>query len=112
MTLVTFQPTSLLGWLLLFALAGIYMAIQETVEPAIVPELVPDKQLQGTAFGVLAAVNGYGDVVASFTVGLIVYWFGWPIALGYAATMMTLGTIWMLAIAINEKNRRDKPLGS
>ena len=101
--LVTFDPTCREGWILLFALAGIYMAIQETVEPAIVPELVPDKQLQGTAFGVLAAVNGYGDVVASFTVGLTVYYFGWPIALGYAATMMTLGAIWMASISIHER---------
>jgi MFS family permease len=96
--LVIFQPASLPGWILLFALAGIYMAIQETVEPAIVPELVPDKQVQGTAFGVLAAVNGYGDVVASFTVGLTVYYFGWPIALGYAALMMTIGAIWTASL--------------
>ena len=101
--LVSFQPTWLTGWILLFALAGIYMAIQETVEPAIVPELVPDKQLQGTAFGVLAAVNGYGDVVASFTVGLTVYYFGWPIALGYAALMMSLGAIWTASISFNER---------
>jgi hypothetical protein len=84
-------------WCLLFALAGIYMAVQETLEPAIVPELVPDRQVQGTAFGVLAAVNGYGDVVASLTVGLTVYWFGWTAALIYAAALMLTGTIWITA---------------
>jgi MFS family permease len=101
--LIIFQPSFLLGWIVLFALAGIYMAIQETVEPAIVPELVPDKQVQGTAFGVLAAVNGYGDVVASFTVGLTVYYFGWPIALGYAALMMMLGAIWTASLSMKQR---------
>ena len=99
----------IVGWFFLFALAGIYMAIQETVEPAIVPELVPDKQVQGTAFGVLAAVNGYGDVVASFTVGLTVYYFGWPIALGYAALMMTIGAIWTASLSLNERRGLTPP---
>jgi MFS family permease len=87
-----------------FASAGIYMAIQETCEPAIVPELVPDKQLQGTAFGLLAAVNGYGDVIASLTVGFMVYQFGWTVALIYAASMMALGTIWMIAMAVTDRS--------
>ncbi|MFO0936615.1 MAG: MFS transporter [Gemmataceae bacterium] len=97
-TLVNVRPDWLAGWVLLFALAGIYMAIQETVEPAIVPELVMDKQVQGTAFGVLAAVNSYGDVIASLTVGYAVYAFGWSIALGYAATLMTLGAVGMILL--------------
>lgn len=103
LNLIWLNSFALIDWLFLFAFAGIYMAIQETVEPAIVPELVPDKQVQGTAFGVLAAVNGYGDVVASFTVGLTVYYFGWPIALGYAALMMTVGAIWTASLSMKQR---------
>ena len=93
----------LFPWLVLFGLAGVFTAIQETVEPALVPEFVPDKQLQGTAFGLLAAVNGFGDVVASLTVGFVVYFFGWPAALGYAVVAMALGTMWISWALPDEK---------
>src|SRR5262249_46418541 len=52
------------AWLFLFTLAGLYLAVEESLEPAAVADLVPDKRLHGTAFGVLAVVNGLGDVVA------------------------------------------------
>ena len=44
--------------------AGVYVAIQEALEPAITADLVPDKAIRGTAIGVLATVNGLGDFVA------------------------------------------------
>lgn len=101
--LVSLAPGSLGGWVGLFALAGVYMAVQESLEPAVVPELVPDRQLQGTAFGVLAVVNGLGDVVASLLVGQLVLLFGWPVGLGYAAAMMAVGAGWMAV------TRTDRP---
>jgi MFS family permease len=96
-TIVRWEQTHALGWLLLFAFAGVYMAIQESLEPAMVADFVPDKQLHGTAYGVLAVVNGLGDVLASLVVGWLVLMFGWSIGLGYAAAAMTLGAIGMAA---------------
>lgn len=82
------------GWGFFFALAGVYMAIQEALEPAIVPEFVPDRVVHGTAFGVLAVVNGLGDVVASLAVGaLFVVRPEW--GLGYAGLMMAFGALWL-----------------
>ena len=90
--LIPNAPDWLAGWIVLFALAGVYMAIQESLEPAIVAELVPDKALHGTAYGALAAVNGFGDVGASLMVGWLVLSFGWSAGLLYAAAMMLAGT--------------------
>jgi MFS family permease len=86
---------SVAGWAGLFALAGVYMAVEEALEPAIVPGLVPDRSVHGTAFGVLAVVNGLGDVVASLAVGALFRYAGLAAGLGYAAAAMTLGAVWM-----------------
>ncbi|MFO0850993.1 MAG: MFS transporter [Gemmataceae bacterium] len=91
-------PGSFAGWLGLFALAGGYMAVQEALEPAVVPEFVPDKASHGTAFGVLAVVNGLGDVGASLAVGGLFAAVGPAAGLGYAAALMLLGAAW-LAVA-------------
>jgi MFS family permease len=90
---------SLIGWATLFALAGVYMAVQEALEPAIVPDLVPDRAVHGTAFGVLAVVNGLGDVAASLIVGGLFAATGPAAGLGYAAAAMALGAIWMTRLA-------------
>jgi MFS family permease len=95
--LINTNPGWWLGWIALFALAGVYMAIQEALEPAIVAELVPDKQLHGTAYGVLAVVNGLGDVGASLLVGWLVLAFGWGVGLTYAAAMMLVGAVVLAA---------------
>ncbi len=89
--LITHAPHWLPGWIGCFALAGTYMAIQEALEPAIVADLVPDKALHGTAYGVLAVVNGLGDVGASLLVGGLVLMSGWSTGLLYAAAMMLAG---------------------
>ena len=82
-------------WVAPFTLAGVYLAVEEALEPAIVPGLVPDRAVQGTAFGVLGVVNGLGDVVASLAVGGLVYAVGPVAALGFAGVMMVIGAVWM-----------------
>jgi len=53
-----------------FALAGVGIACVETAEHAAVATLAPDG-VRGSAFGVLAAVQSFGNVVASAVVGLL-----------------------------------------
>lgn len=95
-TMVGFAASFVLGatlisMILLFALAGIYLAIEETLEPAMTADLVADSTLRGTAFGVLGVVNGFGDLVSSVVVGAL--WLVNPIyGFGFAAVMMFLGT--------------------
>src|SRR5262249_45367256 len=48
---VTVPNPGVAAWLALFALGGIYLAVEEALEPAAVADFVPDKRLHGTAFG-------------------------------------------------------------
>ena len=54
----------------MFALSGIYVGIQDALEGAIPPGMVSQEQ-RGTAYGVLGAVNGFGDLFASAMVGMV-----------------------------------------
>ncbi len=83
------------AWLaVLFATAGIYVAVEESIEPAMAADLVPEKEVRGTAFGVLAAVNGLGDVVASVGVGAL-FILGPMVGFATAAGVMLVGTAWL-----------------
>lgn len=79
----------------LFALSGIYLAIEETLEPAITADLVADTSVRGTAFGLLGVVNGVGDLISSAVVGAL-----WLLAPAYgfafAATAMLCGAVLLL----------------
>lgn len=54
----------------IFVLAGLYIAIQDTLEGAIPAGLIA-AQDRGTAYGVMGAVNGIGDLIASALVGTV-----------------------------------------
>jgi MFS family permease len=84
--------------LILLALAGTYIAVEETLENAMTADLVPDKQLHGTAFGIMGTVNGIGDLAASVIVGLLMEFVSPIWAFGYAATMMVLGTFFLARV--------------
>lgn len=79
----------------LFVCGGVYVAVQDALEPAITAELVPDRTLRGTAMGVLAATNGLGDFVASVGIGAL---FILGPAAGFAAAtgIMLAGTAGMI----------------
>jgi MFS family permease len=53
-----------------FALAGCGIGIVETSEHATVADYAPDS-IRGSAFGVLAAIQSMGNVVASSVAGLL-----------------------------------------
>lgn len=84
------------GWthpailILLFTLSGVYIAMEEALEPAITADLVRDRSQRGTAMGVLATVNGLGDFIASVAVGSL-FLVGQPYAYATAAVLMFLG---------------------
>ncbi len=74
-----------------FVLAGIFAAAQDTLEGAIPPEYVADSQKGGTAYGILGAVNGFGDLFASAAVGTLWSLFSPVAAFSGAALLMLLG---------------------
>lgn len=88
-----------LGWLmLLFAGSGTFMAIQDALEGAMTADLVPDKTIRGTAYGILGTVNGLGDFVSSLVVGLLWTHVGPLSGLALAAGLMLLGAVALVQV--------------
>ncbi len=83
---------SLPGLVVLFALAGIYIAIVDSMERALAADLLPLER-RGTGYGALATVNSFGDFTSSIVVGLL--WTHVSIASGfwYAAVLTLAGAI-------------------
>ncbi|HKT10468.1 MAG TPA: MFS transporter [Terriglobia bacterium] len=81
------------SWLaVVFAVGGFYMAFQEALEGSITADLaVPE--VRGTAYGMLGAVNGVGDVAASIVVGGLWTLVSPSAAFGYAALAMLAGAL-------------------
>ena len=77
--------------LLLFALAGISVAVYDSLEDAITADLVADAVRHGSAFGLLGAVNGAGDLLASVLVGLLWSKVSPVLAFLYGALFMGIG---------------------
>lgn len=75
-----------------FMLAGLYMAVQEALEPSFTAGLVPD-DVRGVAYGVLGSVNGVGKLVSSVTVGFLWTAISPAAGFGLAAGLMAVGTM-------------------
>jgi MFS family permease len=80
-----------------FAMGGMYVAAEETLEDSLCAELVSE-QHHGMAFGTLATVNGVGDFASSLIVGLLWTAFGAPAAFGYSALLFALGAVLVLRL--------------
>jgi len=97
---------SLPGLVLLFALAGIYIAVVDSMERALAADLLPLER-RGTGYGALATVNSLGDLTSSIVVGLL--WAYVSIASGfwYAAVLTLTGAIalWMVPRQPNSADR-------
>ena len=78
----------------IFIVAGIYVAVQEALEPSLVAEFVPES-IRSTGYGALGTVNGVGKLVSSAGVGLLWTAVSPIVAFGVAAGVMFAGTLAM-----------------
>ena len=85
-------PESIWTFALIFTFGGIYVATEETLEDSLCAELVDEKH-HGMAFGVLATVNGVGDLISSIIVGALWTVSGPAIAFGYSAVLFAAGSV-------------------
>jgi len=90
-----FAPATIPALAALFGLAGIHLAFQQAVEKAFAAEILPSAA-RGSGFGVLAAVNGVGDLVSSVAVGAL--WSAVSPAAGfiYAGVLVLVGALLIL----------------
>ncbi|MFM8220876.1 MAG: MFS transporter, partial [Planctomycetaceae bacterium] len=72
-------------------IAGVYMAVQESLESTVVAELVTGETL-GTSLGALGTVNGVAKFLASALVGVVWSAVSPVVAFGLAAGLMGAGT--------------------
>ena len=93
--LIILAPMNVWTLGLVFALAGTFIAITETLEDSFCAELVGEAH-HGTAFGVLATVNGVGDFLSSIMVGVLWTAFGTTAAFSYSAILFLLGAMLVL----------------
>lgn len=75
-----------------FALGGVYVGTEETLEDSLAAELVPPRQ-RGAGFGLLAIVNGTGDFVSSLATGWLWSAAGPAVAFGFAGLLMAAGAL-------------------
>ncbi len=95
--ILVFAPLSLPAFAAVFALAGIYIAIEEALEDSLAAELVEPAH-HGMGFGVLATVNGIGDLISSSVVGLLWSLFGAPVAFGFSTMLFFAGAALVLRL--------------
>jgi len=94
------------SWLIVaILLSGVYIAVEETLEKAVVAETLP-RELRSLGFGILAAANALGDLGSSL-------WVGFQLDRGHATLAFALpaivgcaGTAWMAALIAREMRRR------
>jgi MFS family permease len=65
-----FAPPTLAALVVLFGLAGLHNAFVQSLEKSLAAELIP-AAVRGAGFGVLATVNGVGDLISSVAVGAL-----------------------------------------
>jgi MFS family permease len=76
---------------LVFVAGGLTLAFEDTLEGTIAAVEVP-RELRGSSFGALAAVNGIGDLLSSAMVGITWSLLGAPAAFVTAAVLCAAGT--------------------
>ena len=89
---LVFAPMNLPVLVLVFVLAGIFVATEEAVEDSLAAELV-DKEHHGMGFGVLATVNGVGDFLSSIVVGVLWTTCSPAVAFGYSTVLFAAGAV-------------------
>jgi len=85
-----FEPQTIPALAFLFGLAGVHQAFQQSLEKPVATELLP-REVRGSAFGVLAAANGIGDMVSSAMVGALWSWVSPMAGFLYAGVLAVIG---------------------
>ena len=88
-------PVNVVAYGILFALCGIFIAAEDTLESALAGEMV-DVEARALGFGALATVNGVGDLVSSVMIGFIWTFIGYSAGFIVAAVIAAAGTLLLI----------------
>jgi len=104
-----FAISSVPWFALCFALAGVFIAWEDTMEAVAVRDYVDDS-IAGTAFGLLGTINGIGDFASSIIVGALwtavspKWGFGYAVIVGLAGTILMAKTPPATTVQIIKEN--------
>jgi MFS family permease len=84
-----------------FVLAGLYMAVQEVIEPSMTASLVP-AGWRSLGYGALGTVNGVGKLISSVAVGSLWTAVSPVVGFGAAALLMAAGTAALARVRASE----------
>lgn len=102
--LAAFATPSLVVLATVFLVGGLTLAFEDTLEGTIAALEVPP-EIRGTGYGVLASVNGIGDLLSSSVVGVAWSALGAGPAFGMAALLCAAGT---LLLAVHRPSTRAR----
>lgn len=91
-------PPNVILYGILFALCGVFIAAEDTLESAVAGEMIEERS-RGLGFGALATMNGIGDLLSSVLIGFIWAFVGYSAGFLFAAVVAGAGTIMMLVWA-------------
>jgi len=103
LTIAGFLLAFLLSWtnlpylFLLFALAGVFIAAEDTLESTITADFIPS-ETRGIGMGVLGTVNGIGDFGASVIVGLLWTAISPVVAFAFSGAAMLIGVVALVSV--------------
>jgi MFS family permease len=87
-----FAPPTIPALAVLFALSGIHIGFKQALEKSLAAELMP-AELRGSGFGVLATLNGIGDLISSVAVGALWSAVGPAAGFAYAGVFTLAGAL-------------------
>jgi MFS family permease len=79
-------------------LSGVYIAVEQTLEKAVVAELIPSAG-RSLGFGILACTNAVGDLLSSLSVGWLLSRGQPSVAFGLAASAGFVGVAWLARLS-------------
>ena len=88
-------PANLVVYGVLFAMCGIFIAAEDTLESALAGEMV-EEESRALGFGAFATMNGVGDLVSSVMIGFIWAFVGYSAGFIVAAVIAAAGTILLI----------------
>jgi MFS family permease len=88
-------PANVVAYGVLFALCGLFIAAEDTLEGALAGEMV-EEESRALGFGVLATTNGVGDLVSSVMIGFVWTFVGYSAGFIVAAVIGAVGTILLI----------------
>jgi MFS family permease len=80
-----------------FTMGAICVAIQDALEPSLAAEFVA-MESRNIGFGALGAVNGFGKLVSSMSVGFLWTLLSPSVAFGVAGLLMAIGTAFLASL--------------